>query len=89
MVTSGTMTNRVDRLVEKGLVERLPDPDDRRGVLVRLTRGGQSSVDAALEDLLRREQTLLQELSVAERDRLARLLRVVVGPFDAEQIEPS
>jgi DNA-binding MarR family transcriptional regulator len=88
MVTSGTMTNRVDRLVEKGLVDRLPDPDDRRGVLVRLTRRGQSSVDAALEDLLAREQTLLGDLSAAERDRLARLLRVVVGPFDAEQIEP-
>jgi DNA-binding MarR family transcriptional regulator len=82
------MTNRVDRLVEKGLVDRLPDPDDRRGVLVRLTRRGQSSVDAALEDLLAREQTLLGDLSAAERDRLARLLRVVVGPFDAEQIEP-
>jgi DNA-binding MarR family transcriptional regulator len=85
MVTSGTMTNRVDRLTEKGLVDRLPDPDDRRGVIVRLTRRGQSSVDAALEDLLRREQALLQDLSDVERDRLARLLRVVVGPFDAER----
>jgi DNA-binding MarR family transcriptional regulator len=89
MVTSGTMTNRVDRLVEKGLVDRLPDPDDRRGVLVRLTRRGQSSVDAALEDLLHREQTLLKDLSANDRARLARLLRVVVGPFDAEQNDPS
>ena len=89
MVTSGTMTNRVDRLTDKGLVDRLPDPDDRRGVLVRLTRRGQSSVDAALEDLLRRERALLKELSSAERDRLARLLRVVVGPFDAERVDPA
>ena len=37
LVTSGTMTNRVDRLVARGLVERLPDPADRRGVKVRLT----------------------------------------------------
>lgn len=37
LVTSGTMTNRIDRLTKKGLVERLPDPSDRRGVLVRLT----------------------------------------------------
>jgi DNA-binding MarR family transcriptional regulator len=88
MVTSGTMTNRVDRLTEKGLVDRLPDPDDRRGVLVRLTPRGQSSVDAALEDLLVREQTLLKGLSARERDSLARLLRVVVGPFDAESAEP-
>ena len=89
MVTSGTMTNRVDRLTDKGLVDRLPDPDDRRGVLVRLTRRGQSSVDAALEDLLRRERALLKELSAAERDRLARLLRVVVGPFDAERVDSA
>ncbi|HSS67516.1 MAG TPA: MarR family transcriptional regulator [Nocardioidaceae bacterium] len=89
MVTSGTMTNRVDRLTDKGLVDRLPDPDDRRGVLVRLTRRGQSSVDAALEDLLRRERALLKDLSAAERDRLARLLRVVVGPFDAEQVDAT
>jgi DNA-binding MarR family transcriptional regulator len=88
MVTSGTMTNRVDRLMEKGLVDRLPDPDDRRGVLVRLTRRGQSAVDAALEDLLRREQTLLRDLSANERDSLARLLRIIVGPFDAERLEP-
>jgi DNA-binding MarR family transcriptional regulator len=88
MVTSGTMTNRVDRLMEKGLVDRLPDPDDRRGVLVRLTKRGQAGVDAALEDLLRREQTLLQDLSAKERDSLARLLRTVVGPFDAERLDP-
>ena len=42
MVTSGTMTNRVDRLAERGLVARLPDPADRRGVLVRLTSDGRT-----------------------------------------------
>jgi DNA-binding MarR family transcriptional regulator len=89
MVTSGTMTNRVDRLVEKGLVDRLPDPTDRRGVLVRLTRRGQECVDAALDGLLNSEQALLQELSSTERGRLARLLRVVVRPFDAEKAVPS
>jgi DNA-binding MarR family transcriptional regulator len=83
MVTSGTMTNRVDRLMEKGLVDRLPDPDDRRGVLVKLTRRGQARVDDALEDLLEREQSLLQGLSSDERATLANLLRTVVGPFDA------
>jgi DNA-binding MarR family transcriptional regulator len=82
MVTSGTMTNRVDRLADKGLVERRPDPDDRRGVLVRLTRRGLARVDAALEDLLDREQTLLQGLSARERQTLARALKTVVQPFD-------
>jgi DNA-binding MarR family transcriptional regulator len=82
MVTSGTMTNRVDRLVDKGLVERLPDPSDRRGVIVRLTAAGRERVDAALAGLLKQEQRLLGELSASEQDRLASLLRKVVAPFD-------
>ncbi len=41
LVTSGTMTNRIDRLEEAGLVRRRPDPQDKRGVLVRLTAAGQ------------------------------------------------
>ena len=49
LVTSGTMTNRVDRLVSKGLVERLPDPADRRGVQVRLTAPGRVAVDGAID----------------------------------------
>ena len=47
LVTSGTMTNRVDRLAARGLVERYPDPDDRRGVIVRLTPEGKATVDGA------------------------------------------
>lgn len=82
MVTSGTMTNRVDRLTHKGLVERLPDPGDRRGVLVRLTASGLARVDAALEGLLEHEQVLLGQLTAEQRDKLAALLRVVVSPFD-------
>ena len=54
LVTSGTMTNRINRLVTAGLVTRHPDPEDRRGVLVRLTPAGMERVDAALADLLRR-----------------------------------
>jgi DNA-binding MarR family transcriptional regulator len=82
MVTSGTMTNRVDRLAAQGLVERLPDPDDRRGVIVRLTASGRSRVDAALEGLLSQERLLLAGLSARERSTLAGLLRTVVAPFD-------
>jgi len=84
MVTSGTMTNRVDRLAAKGLVRRLPDPDDKRGVLVRLTRRGRSRVDSALEGLLERERTLLDGLSAKQRQSLASMLRTVVAPFDDE-----
>lgn len=83
LVTSGTMTNRIDRLELGGLVERLPAPGDRRGVLVRLTATGRSQVDGAMEDLLLVERALLTDLSAEDQRTLADLLRVVVGPFDA------
>lgn len=83
LVTSGTMTNRIDRLEARGLVVRRPAPADRRGVLVRLTEPGRTAVDAALADLLDVERALLADLPARERDRLADLLRVLVAPFDA------
>jgi DNA-binding MarR family transcriptional regulator len=82
LVTSGTMTNRVDRLVTRGLVERLPDPHDRRGVLVRLTDEGRTTVDGALSGLLLRERELLAGLNVTDQKRLAHLLRSLVVPFE-------
>jgi DNA-binding MarR family transcriptional regulator len=83
LVTSGTMTNRIDRLAERGLVERRPAPGDRRGVLVHLTGEGRARVDAAMEDLLRVEHELLAGLADDDRRRLADLLRVLVAPFEA------
>jgi DNA-binding MarR family transcriptional regulator len=82
LVTSGTMTNRVDRLAQRGFVTRDPDPDDRRGVLVRLTHAGRQAVDAAMDGLLGRERDLLGGLAAPEQQRLAALLRKVVAPFD-------
>jgi DNA-binding MarR family transcriptional regulator len=84
LVTSGTMTNRVDRLAARGLVERLPDPNDRRGVLVRLTDAGRTTVDGALEGLLSRERNLLAPLDAPEQRRLAALLRTLVAPFEPD-----
>jgi DNA-binding MarR family transcriptional regulator len=81
LVTSGTMTNRVDRLAARGLVERLPDPHDRRGVLVRLTAQGRSTVDGAFEALLEAERQLLADLPAQDRTRLAALLRTLMSPF--------
>ena len=81
LVTSGTMTNRVDRLVARRLVERLPDPHDRRGVLVRLTAEGKVAVDGAFEALLAAEADLLADLPDADRTRLAALLRSLLAPF--------
>jgi len=82
LVTSGTMTNRVDRMEAKGLVERRPDPEDRRGVQVRLTPRGCDAVDAALDALLTSEHELLSGLSRKDAMRLADLLRVLVAPFE-------
>ncbi|PRY58100.1 MarR family transcriptional regulator [Knoellia remsis] len=82
LVTSGTMTNRVDRLLQRGFVERHPDPRDRRGVLVRLTKDGIRAVDNALDDLLGHERELLAELPTAERADLAGRLRTLLAPFE-------
>jgi DNA-binding MarR family transcriptional regulator len=82
LVTSGTMTNRVDRLERRGLVARSPDPHDRRGVIVQLTATGQRTVDAAMADLLDRERALLAELSEHDREDLAALLRRLLSPFE-------
>ncbi|WP_411126056.1 MarR family winged helix-turn-helix transcriptional regulator [Streptomyces sp. x-19] len=82
LVTSGTMTNRIDRLAKKELVERLPDPSDRRGVLVRLTAKGRDKADESLAGLLTQERAILAELSRQQRHELAGLLRRLTGPFD-------
>jgi DNA-binding MarR family transcriptional regulator len=83
LVTSGTMTNRIDQLSKAGLVRRRADPDDRRGVLVTLTTRGRQVADAALDGLLSRERELLTGLSPAQRRELAGLLRVLLAPFDS------
>ncbi len=85
LVTSGTMTNRIDRLVTAGWVERLPDPDDRRGVLVRLTEAGRATVDSALADLLVKERDILAGLTPAGRRKLASLLRELSTGFDGDE----
>ncbi len=85
LVTSGTMTNRIDRLEDRALVRRLPDPQDRRGVIVRLTTDGRDLVDQALTGLVERERVLLSVLDPARCRELAGLLRRLVLPFD----EPS
>ena len=84
LVTSGTMTNRIDRLEQAGLVRRRPDPRDKRGVLVALTAAGAARVDAALADLLGAERALLSSLPESNRRTLADLLRILLAPLDAE-----
>ena len=74
-VTSGTMTNRLDRLAERNLITRKAHPEDGRQLLVRLTALGKRRVDAALEELLSSERALLGGLTPAQRSSLAAGLR--------------
>jgi DNA-binding MarR family transcriptional regulator len=82
LVSSGTMTNRIDRLVERELVERRTDPNDGRGILVVMTARGRDRVDSAILLLLQGESELLDGLSGIERERLSGLLRKLSLDFD-------
>ena len=84
LVTSGTMTNRIDRLAAKGLVVRGPDPNDRRGVLVRLTDSGRELADSALTGLLKNERELLAALPEERLEILGALLRELTVQFEYE-----
>lgn len=83
LVSSGTMTNRIDRMVAHGNVVRAVGTTDRRVVLVRLTPRGKETVDAAMADLLRSEHDLLSELEPAEAEHLSDLLRRLLLPLDS------
>ena len=83
LVSSGTMTNRIDRLEAKGLVERSPSPSDRRAVLVSLTVEGRKRVDSALKALLDDERNLLVGISEEDEQRLSLLLKPLLLAFDA------
>ena len=82
LVSSGTMTNRIDRLVERGLVSRQTDPNDGHGILVEMSPAGLTRVDAAITRLVDAEAELLESLPAAEQKRLAGLLRKLSLGFD-------
>ena len=83
MVTSGTMTNRLDHLEDLQLITRQPDPSDGRGSLVTLTKSGIRAVDSAMEELLSNERKLLKELTGKDREQLADLLSSLVSKLDS------
>jgi len=83
LVSSGTMTNRIDRLVARRFVRREADPGDGRSILVTLTDDGRVRVDAAITRLVDAEALLLDGLSRGDRERLATLLRKLSLGFDA------
>ena len=75
MLTSSGTTKRLDRLEQAGLVERAPDPADRRGVLITLTPQGRELIDRVTEAHLANERELLSALDATEQAQLAGLLR--------------
>jgi DNA-binding MarR family transcriptional regulator len=89
LISSGAMTNRVDRLEARKLVVRVPDPSDRRGVLVALTSKGKRLVDSVTEAHLENEQRLLIHLSPTERKQLAQLLRKLLINLDHSHDQPA
>jgi DNA-binding MarR family transcriptional regulator len=89
VLSSGAVTNRIDRVEAAGLVERLPDPTDRRGTLVALTDKGREVVDQAVVAHLANEERLLVALSAREREQLADLLRKLLVSEPFVGLDPS
>jgi DNA-binding MarR family transcriptional regulator len=79
ILSSGAMTNRLDRLEEAGLVERLPDADDRRSLIVQLTDDGLDAINRAVEVRFQHANQALAPLSEEEQATLATLLRKLVS----------
>lgn len=77
MITSGAVTNRIDRLEQRGFVRRIKGADDRRVVRIRLTPAGRAAVDATIQDHLANEADILRALTPADARQLERLLRKV------------
>ena len=75
LVTSGGMTGRIDRLERRGLLCRLPDPEDRRSILVALTESGHELIELAAHTHFRIMEHLVEGLRSEERECLAGLLR--------------
>jgi DNA-binding MarR family transcriptional regulator len=82
-LSSGAMTNRLDRLEKAGLIRRVPDPRDRRGVLVELTEDGQQRIDAAVTEQAAKEIDAFSALSPKELTQLNALLRKVLASIEA------
>ncbi len=86
MLSSAGVTSRLDRLERRGLLRRLPDPDDRRGVIVELTDRGLELVDAAVAANTINEEQVLASLDADEIAMLERLLRKILAPLEAPEI---
>jgi DNA-binding MarR family transcriptional regulator len=79
------MTSRLDRLEEAGLVRRLPDPEDRRGVVIELTEAGMKAWDQAASIQGRKEAFFASALTKTEQEKLNSLLRKLMLAFEANE----
>lgn len=82
LLSSGGVSKRLDRVADAGLVERRPDPDDRRATLVRLTEEGKTVIDAALVTHVRNEERLLAGLEPEKVEVLNSLLRRLLAGLE-------
>jgi DNA-binding MarR family transcriptional regulator len=83
-VSTGAMTNRLDKLERRGLIERARDPQDRRGVLLELTAAGQAQLEQYIDAGAGRERELLDDLTLTEKRELNRLLSKLLGSLQAK-----
>src|SRR6266852_267472 len=85
MLSSGAMTNRIDRLEGAGLVSRVPDPEDRRGILVGLTARGLEVVDEVIATVWATQAQLVASLTETEREHLSTLLRTLLLTLEGSE----
>jgi DNA-binding MarR family transcriptional regulator len=88
-LSSGAMTNRIDRLEEAGLVKRVPDPDDRRGVLVELTEEGRRRWEDSVSAQAAKESLIAAALTDDEKQQLNALLRRLMREFERREQKHS
>jgi DNA-binding MarR family transcriptional regulator len=87
-LSSGAMTNRLDRLEDAGLLRRLPDPKDRRGIVVEVTDKGRRLYEKTVDVQAKKEQFVTAALSDAEKKQLNALLRRLMLEFERAEGGP-
>jgi DNA-binding MarR family transcriptional regulator len=87
VITTASMTSLLDTLERRGLVDRMPDPRDRRRLLISLTAEGQRTVDAFLPEVVALQTAVMSSLSETERRRFLRSLATIREAIDAVDVE--
>lgn len=83
-VSTGAMTNRLDKLERRGLIRRAPDPNDRRGVLLELTEPGEAQLQEYVKAGAGRESELVDDLTTGEKQELNRLMSKLLASLQAK-----